>query len=97
MLRWALVFLVIGLIAGLLGFTGVAILLVDHDMDLVMNVCDELVVLERLADEALAPAEVHLARFPGRPVDLVIAAGVHQQRRGSPAHRRPRHQWTPRD
>ena len=26
--------------------TGVAILLVDHDMDLVMNVCDELVVLD---------------------------------------------------
>jgi ABC-type branched-subunit amino acid transport system ATPase component len=26
--------------------TGVAILLVDHDMDLVMSVCDELVVLD---------------------------------------------------
>ena len=48
--------------------TGVAILLVDHDMDLVMNVCDELVVLDFGKVIALGPPREVLAN------PLVVAA-----------------------
>jgi len=48
--------------------TGVAILLVDHDMDLVMNVCDELVVLDFGKVIAVGPPREVLAN------PLVVAA-----------------------
>ena len=44
---------------------------------------DRHVVLERELDESRSPAEPHLAGLPRRPVGLVVAAGVDEQRRVS--------------